>query len=356
MASDPPAPGGASSRPLILLAAAVTLVATLPFALYALFASDPTVEAPVRLMAKVAGVPAAGLPIAAVDRRPRLGIVRIDTRHIRAGGLKPGDEFEALITVRNHGTQEVAVRVDVLREPSEILPFRSAVQSVPPGEDRIFKLQMTASTRYIIARHYLRRVYLVKPTGHGVAAFTDATPLDNDQLLRVPVGLYVDLEITKLRPGRFQMDLRKGRYRASRQDYEITITNRGTARYVRGARFDLSLYTERNPRSLTRWSKEIDKAIEPGERITINGSFVNLWKHPPWIQEHSNGLFEGPALPGFPMRLFAIVRMPLDLDPARRNNELDTRFLIGMEPIRREKSRMLFEPLSIRSGRLGFTD
>ncbi|MEJ2119721.1 MAG: hypothetical protein P8Z76_03250 [Alphaproteobacteria bacterium] len=56
------------------------------------------------------------------------------------------------------------------------------------------------------------------------------------------------------------------------------------------------------------------------------------------------------------MRLIAILRMPLDLDPARRNNELDTRFLIGVEPIRRESSLMLFEPMRIRSGRLGFTD
>jgi len=349
-------PKGASNRHLTLLATAVALVVALPFALYALFGGGPGAGTPVRLIAKVAGTPTAGLPITVIDRRPRLAIVRTEAQHIRAGGLKPGDQFDVLVTVRNHGAREAAVRVDVLRDPSEILPFRSAVQSVPPSEDRIFKLQMTASARYINGRHYLRRVYLVSPDGHGVAAFTDATPLDNERRLRVPVGLYVDLEVTRVRPGRFQMDLRKGRYRASRQDYEITITNRGTARYERGARFDLSLYTEQNPRSLTRWSRAIDKAIEPGERITINGSFVNLWQHPPWIQEHSNGLFEGPALPGFPMRLFAIVRMPLNLDPARRNNELDTRFLIGMEPIRREKSRMLFEPMRIRSGRLGFTD
>jgi len=339
-----------------MLAVAVALVAALPFALYALFGADAKVETPARLIAKVAGVPTRGLPVTAADHRPRLGIVRVEAQHIRAGGLRPGDQFDALVTVRNHGAREASIRVDVLREPSEILPFRPAAQSIPPSEDRVFKLQMTASARYIIGRHYLRRVYLVKANGHGVAAFTDATSLDNEGLLRVPVGLYVDLEVTKLRPGRFQMDLRKGRYRASKQDYEITITNRGTARYERGARFDLSLYTEQSPRSLTRWSRAIDKAIEPGERITINGSFVNLWKHPPWIQDHSKGLFEGPALPGFPMRLIAIVRLPLDLDPARRNNELDTRFLIGMEPIRREKSRMLFEPMRIRSGRLGFTD
>ncbi|HUT49631.1 MAG TPA: hypothetical protein VM325_09835 [Alphaproteobacteria bacterium] len=354
MASDPTAPRGASNRQLILLA--VALVAALPVALYALFGGALDTGTPVRLIAKLAGAPTGGPPATVADRRPRLGIVRIEAKHIRAGGLKPGDQFDALVTVRNYGAHQVSVRVDVLREPSEILPFRSAVQSVPPNEDRVFKLQMTASARYIIARHYLRQVYLVSPHDHGVAAFTDATPLDNGRMLRVPVGLYVDLEVTTVRPGRFQMDLRKGRYRASRQAYEITITNRGTARYERGARFDLSLYTEQNPRSLTRWSRAIDKAIEPGERITINGSFVNLWQHPPWIQEQSNGLFEGPALPGFSMRLIAIVRLPLDLDPARRNNELDTRFLIGMEPIRREKSRMLFEPMRIRSGRLGFTD
>lgn len=354
--TSPPTPANAAPRRLALLAAVVTLAAVLPFALHAVFGAGSSPDAPVRIIAKVAGAPVDTLPLAKIDDRPRLAIERIEARHIRAGGLRPGDEFDALVTVRNHGTSTVAVRVDVLREPSEILPFRPPARDVAPGEARVFKLRMIASARYIIGRHYIRRAYLVEPTGFGIAAFTDATPLDNERVLRVPVGLYVDLEITKVRPGKFRMDLRKGRYRASRQDYAITITNRGTARYERGAHFDIALHTEQSPRSLTRWSREIEKAIEPGERITINGSFTNLWQHPPWIQDHSNGLFEGPALPGFPMRLIAILRMPLDLDPARRNNQLDTRFLIGVEPIRRENSLMLFEPMRIRSGRLGFTD
>jgi hypothetical protein len=356
MANRPPPSGGRTNRQLLTLAAAVTLVATLPFALYAAFGDPASIAKPARLAARATGTPVGTLPIAAVDDRPRLAIVRVEVLHIRPGGLKPGDEFQAVVTVRNHGIREQDIRVDVLRSPDEIMPFRSKVQTVRPGEDRVFTLNMVASARYIIGRHYLRRVYLVQPAGFGVAAFTDATPLDNERLLRVPVGLYVDLEITKVRPGRFRMDLRKGRFRPSRQDYEIVITNRGTARYERGARFDLALHTAQNPRHLTRWSREIDKAIEPGERITISGSFTNLWQHPPWVQDHSKDLFEGAALPGFPMRLIAILRMPLDLDPARRNNELDTRFLIGVEPIRRENSLMLFEPMRIRSGRLGFTD
>jgi hypothetical protein len=293
---------------------------------------------------------------ASANRRTRLGIVRIEARHIRAGGVRPGDEFNVLVTVRNHGSREAAVRIDVVREPAEILPFRTNAQTIPPGEDRFFKLHMTAAAKYIIGRHYLRRVYLVEPTGHGVAAYNDATPSDNHGFLRVRVGLYVDLEVTRVRPGRFAMDLRKGRYRSSRQDYEIIITNRGTARYERGARFDLSLYADQGTRRLTRWSHEIDKAIDPGERIVLRGSFNNLWEHPPWIREHRRGLLEGPALPGFPMRLIAILRLPLDLDPARRNNELDTRFLIGMEPVRREKTRLIFDAMRVRSGRLGFTD
>jgi len=345
-----------TNRRLLTLAAAVTLVATLPFVLYGAFGNPASIAKPARLAARATGAPVGALPIAAVDDSPRLAIARVEALHIRPGGLKPGDEFQAVVTVRNHGIREQDIRVDVLRSPDEIMPFRSRVQTVRPGEDRVFTLNMVASARYIIGRHYLRRFYLVRPTGFGVAAFTDATPLDNERLLRVPVGLYVDLEITKVKPGRFRMDLRKGRYRPSRQDYEVVITNRGTARYERGARFDLALHTAQNPRSLTRWSREIDKAIEPGERITISGSFTNLWQHPPWVQDHSKDLFEGAALPGFPMRLIAILRMPLDLDPARRNNELDTRFLIGVEPIRRENSLMLFEPMRIRSGRLGFTD
>jgi hypothetical protein len=358
MASGPPngMTKSMTNRQLTVLAAAVVLVASLPFALYAMFGNPAAVKKPAQIVAKVTGAPVGNLPLPMIDDRPRLAIARIETRHIRAGGLKPGDEFQAVVTVHNHGTRTQDIRVDVLRSPDEILPFRSAAQSVPPGEDRVFTLNMTASARYIIGRHYLRRVYLVKPSGFGVAAFEDATPLDNERILRVRVGLYVDLEITRVQPGKFRMDLRKGRYRPSRQDYEIIITNRGTARYERGARFDLSLHTEQSPRSLTRWSREIDKAIEPGEHITINGSFTNLWQHPPWIEEHRKGLFEGTTLPGFPMRLIAILRMPLDLDPARRNNELDTRFLIGVEPIRRESSLMLFEPMRIRSGRLGFTD
>jgi hypothetical protein len=356
MARGPRFSGGASSRQLTVLAAAATLVAILPLALYVAFSGPQARMKPVRIIAKVVGAPVDALPTAIVDERPRLAIVRVEARHIRSGGIRPGDEFDTLVTVRNHGVREQKIRVDVLREPGEILPFRSEVRTVPPGKDRVFTLRMTASARYIIGRHYLRRVYLVKPKGFGVAAFDDATPFDNERLLRVPVGLYVDLEITEVRPGRFRMDFRKGRYRPSRQDYEITITNRGTARYERGARYDISLHTEQNPRSLTHWSREIDKAIEPGERITINGSFDNLWKQPPWVQEQKKGLFEGAALPGFPMRLIAILRMPIDLDPARRNNQLDTRFLIGVEPIRREKSLMLFDPMAVRSGRLGFTD
>ena len=35
-----------------------------------------------------------------------------------------------------------------------------------------------------------------EPVGNDVAAFTDATPSDNERLLRVRVGLYVDLEVT----------------------------------------------------------------------------------------------------------------------------------------------------------------
>jgi hypothetical protein len=356
MASGPPSSGGLSTRQLTLLAAAVTLAAALPFALYAAFGEGSPVRTSARIVARIAGAPVETLVFGPIDKRPRLAIVRVEAKHIRAGGLRPGDEFDALVTVRNNGVREQAIRVDVRREPDEILPARSPTQRVAPGEDRVFTLHMIASARYIIGRHYLRRVYLVDPAEFGVAAFDDATPLDNEGFLRVPVGLYVDLEVTQVRPGNFRMDLRKGRYRPSRQDYEIIITNRGTARYEHGAQFDLSLHTEDNSRSLISWSREIDKAIEPGERISFSGSFVNLWRHPPWIQDHSNGLFEGPALPGFPMRLIAILRMPLDLDPARRNNELDTRFLIGMEPIRREKSLMLFEPLRIRSGRLGFTD
>jgi hypothetical protein len=356
MASGPPPSRSMTNRQLTALAAVVALAAILPFALYAAFGNPASVTKPAQIVAKVTGAPVGTLPIPAVDDRPRLAIVRVEARHIRRGGLKPGDEFEAVVTVRNHGVKEEDVRVDVLRSPDEILPFRPPVQSVAPGKDAVFTLNMTASARYIIGRHYVRRVYLVKPGGFGVAAFEDATPLDNERILRIPVGLYVDLEITRVRPGKFRMDLRKGRYRPSRQDYEIIITNRGTARYEKGARFDLALHTEENTRSLTRWSREIDKAIEPGERITISGSFNNLWEHPPWIQEHRNGLFEGSTLPGFPMRLIAILRMPIDLDPARRNNELDTRFLIGVEPIRRENALMLFEPMRIRSGRLGFTD
>jgi hypothetical protein len=356
MASGPRFSGGASHRQLTVLAAAATLVALLPLALYVALSGPQARMKPVRIIAKVVGAPVDALPVPVVDERPRLSIVRVEPKHIRAGGLRPGDQFDALVTVRNHGVHEQGIRVDVLRAAGEILPFRTKVKTVPPGKDRVFKLRMTASARYIIGRHYLRRVYLVRPRGFGVAAFDDATPLDNERVLRVPVGLYVDLEITEVRPGRFRMDFRKGRYRPSRQAYEIIITNRGTARYERGARFDISLHTEENPRSLTRWSREIEKAIDPGERITINGSFDNLWKHPPWIQEHKKGPFEGTALPGFPMRLIAILRMPIDLDPARRNNELDTRFLIGVEPIRREKSLMLFDPMAVRSGRLGFSD
>jgi len=356
MASQPPGRQGAANRQRILVALAVAVAVTLPVALVALLGGGTFVRDPARAIASIApGVPVL-VPQPAVDRRPKLGIVRVEARHVRAGGIRPGDAFDALVTVRNHGIREAAVRIDVIREPGEILPFRAAARTVPPGEDRLFKLHMTASARYIVGRHYLRRVYLVEPARHGVAAFNDATPSDNEALLRVRVGLYVDLEVTALTPGRFRMDLRRGRYRPSRQDYQITITNRGTARYERGARFDLSLHTQSDLRSLTRWSQQIDKAIDPGQRITLRGSFVNLWEHPPWIEEHRKGLFEGPALPGFPMRLIAILRLPLDLDPARRNNELDTRFLIGMEPIRRDKAQLLFEPLSIRSGRLGFTD
>ena len=356
MASGPPPSQNASNRRLVLRAVAVALAAALPFVLYAVFGPVPPADAPMRIAAKFTGVPIARAPATPKDDRPRLAIVRVEAQHIRTGGIRPGDAFDTLVTVRNHGSREAAVRIDVVREPGEILPFRTEAQTVPPGEDRVFKLHMTASTRYIIGRYYLRRVYLVRPDGFGVAAFDDATPLDNEGLLKVSVGLYIDLEITEVRPGRFRMDLQKGRFRSSRQDYEITITNRGTARYERGATYDISLHTAENARSLISWSREIKKAIEPGERVTYSGSFTNLWQHPPWIQDHIKGPFEGPALPGFPMRLIAILRMPIDLDPARRNNELDTRFLIGVEPIYREKSLMLFEPMGIRSGRLGFTD
>ena len=176
MANRPPPSGGMTNRQLLTLAAAVTLVATLPFALYAAFGNPASIAKPARIAARVTGAPVGTLPIAAVDDRPRLAIARVEALHIRPGGLRPGDEFQAVVTVRNHGIREQDVRVDVLRSPDEIMPFRSGVQTVPPGKDRVFTLNMIASARYIIGRHYIRRVYLVQPAGFGVAAFTDATP------------------------------------------------------------------------------------------------------------------------------------------------------------------------------------
>jgi len=305
-----------------------------------------------------APAPAApAVPKSAAALQHRLSIMGVETRHLRSGGLRPGDAFDAIVTVRNHGARAATIRVDVVRTPDDVLPFRPRALRIPPGRNRQFKLHLTADARHIHGREYRRTIYIANEKGHSVTAFVDATPADNRHTLLVPVGLYIDLELTTVKPGPFAIDLKDGRYRASRQSYEVTITNRGTARYETGARFDLSLHAEPGSRRLTRWSRQIDRAIEPGQRITITGSFTNRWQHPPWIKEPGQDrLFDGPALPGFPMRLIAILRMPLNLDPARRNNERDTRFMIGVDPTRREKQRLIYDPVRVRSGRIGFTD
>ena len=86
-----------TNRQLTVLAAAVVLVASLPFALYALFGNPAAVRKPAQIAAKVTGAPVGNLPLPMIDDRPRLAIARVETQHIRAGGLRPGDEFHDIL-------------------------------------------------------------------------------------------------------------------------------------------------------------------------------------------------------------------------------------------------------------------